>query len=87
MERRKGEDRRQVHVFVSEDRRDGPFERRDDETRRREREREREKIERIRAFKHKDKAPLPARPMITKKRMMVVGIVLLVLVAAVLLMK
>jgi hypothetical protein len=87
MERRKGEDRRQVHVFVSEDRRDGPFERRDDETRRREREREREKIERIRAYKQKEKAPLPARPMITKKRMIVVGMVLLAWVAAVLLMK
>ena len=83
MERRKGEDRRQVHVFVSEDRRDGPFERRDDETR----EREREKIERIRAYKQKDKAPLPTRPMITKKRMIVVGIVLLAWVAAMLLVK
>ena len=87
MERRKAEDRRQVHVFVSEDRRDGPFERRDDETRRREREREREKIERIRAYKQKDKAPLPTRPMITKKRMIVVGIVLLAWVAAMLLVK
>ena len=85
MERRKAKDRRQVHVFVSEDRRDGPFDRRDDETRRRERERERAKIEKIRAYKQKDKAP--ARPMVTKKRMMVVGIVLLVWVAAVWLMK
>lgn len=82
MERRKAEDRRQVHVFVSDDRRDGPHERRDDEARRLERERERKKIERIRAFKEKDNAPLPAAPMITRKRLMVVGVVVLVLLAA-----
>ena len=87
MERRKAKDRRQVHMFVSKDRRDGPFDRRDDETRRREVEREREKIERIRAYKQKNKAPLPARPMITKKRMIVVGIVLLAWVTAMLLVK
>ena len=67
MERRKTEDRRQVHMFVSDDRRDGPYERRDDETRRRERERERQKIESIRSFKEKDNVPLPATPMITQK--------------------
>ncbi|WP_372679320.1 hypothetical protein [Desulfosarcina sp.] len=82
MERRKADDRRQVHVFVSDDRRDGPYERRDDDARRRERERERKKIERIRSFKEKDKAPSPATPMITKKRLMVVGGVVLVLLAA-----
>jgi hypothetical protein len=82
MERRKADDRRQVHVFVSDDRRDGPYERRDDDARRRERERERKKIERIRAFKEKDNAPPPARPMITQKRLMVVGVVGLVMVVA-----
>ena len=87
MQRRKAEARRQVHMFVSDDRRDGPYERRDDEARRRERERERKKIERIRAFKEKDKVPLSAAPMITGKRLMVVGIVLLVLAAATLLIK
>ena len=83
MERRKTEDRRQVHVFVSDDRRDGPYERRDDEARRLEREREREKIKRIRAFKEKDKAPPSVAPMITKKRLVYIGLALLVIAVAV----
>ncbi len=82
MERRKTDKRRKVHMFVSDDRRDGPYERRDDETRRREREREREKIERIRSFKEKDNVPSPATPMITKKRLIYVGMVVLVLLVA-----
>ena len=82
MERRQAEARRQVHVFVSKDRRDGPYERREGEARRRERERERKKIESIRAFKEKDKAPAPAAPMITQKRLIYVGMVVLVLVVA-----
>jgi hypothetical protein len=87
MERRKAEDRRQVHVFVSDDRREGPYERRDDEARRRERERERKKIERIRAFKEKDNVPPPAAPMITQKRLVYLALVLLVFVVAVFLIK
>ena len=87
MERRKTEDRRQVHVFVSDDRRDGPYERRDDEARRRERERERKKIERIRAFKKKDNVPPPATPIITQKRLIYLVLVLLVFVVAVFLIK
>lgn len=87
MERRKTDGRRQVHMFVSDDRRDGPYERRDDGTRRREREREREKIERIRVFREKDNAPLPATPMITPKRLVYIGLALLVFVVAVLLIK
>lgn len=87
MERRKSEDRRQVHVFVSDDRRDGPHERRDDEARRRERERERKKIERIRAFKEQDNAPLPATPIITRKRLVYIGLALLVFVVAVMLLQ
>ena len=83
MERRKAEARRQVHMFVSDDRRDGPYERRDDEARRWERERERKKIERIRAFKEKDNVPLSATPMITKKRLVYIGLALLVVVVAV----
>ena len=51
MERRKTEDRRQFHVFVADDQREGPYERRDDDARRWEREQEKAKIERIRAFK------------------------------------
>ena len=87
MERRKTDDRRQVHIFVSDDRRDGPYERRDDETRRREREREREKIIRIRSFKEKDNLPLPATPMITKKRLVYIGLALLVVAVAVMLLQ
>jgi len=87
MERRKAENRRQVHVFVSDDRRDGPYERRDDETRRREREQERKKIERIRAFKEQDNAPLSATPMMTKKRWVYIGLALLVFVVAVMLLQ
>ena len=87
MERRKTDDRRQVHMFVSDDRRDGPYERRDDETRRREREREREKIERIRSFKEKDNVPPPATPIITPKRLVYIGLALLVFVVAVMLLQ
>jgi hypothetical protein len=87
MERRKAEARRQVHVFVSDDRRDGPYERRDDEARRGERERERKKIEKIRAFKEKDKAPPPAAPMITKMRLIYIGLALLVVVVTVMLLQ
>ncbi len=85
MERRKTDKRRQVHMFVSDDRRDGPYERRDDEARRREREREREKIDKIRAFREKDNVPLSATPMITKNRLVYIGLALLVVVAVMLL--
>ena len=87
MERRKTDNRRQVHMFVADDRRDGPFERRDDETRRREREREREKIDRIRAIKEKNNVPPPATPMITKKRLVYIGLALLVVVVALMLLQ
>ena len=87
MERRKAEDRRQVHVFVSDDRRDGPYERRDDEARRREREREKKKIERIRAFKAKDNAPAQATPMMTKKRLIYIGLALLVIAVVIMLLQ
>lgn len=76
-----------AHVFVADDRREGPHERRADEARRRERERERKKIERIRAFKQQDNVPSPAAPMLTKKRLIYLACVLLILVVAVLLIK
>ncbi|MBC2711960.1 MAG: hypothetical protein HGJ94_13515 [Desulfosarcina sp.] len=87
MERRETEDRRQVHMFVAQERRDGPYERRGDATRRRERKQEREKIERIRAFKEKKKASLPVTPVMTKKRWVYLGLALLVIVVAVFLIK
>jgi hypothetical protein len=83
MERRTTETRRQDHVFVADERRQGPHDRRGDEARRRERERERKKIESIRAFKEKDKSPSPSAPMITNKRLMYLGVILLVLVVGV----
>ena len=83
MERRKTEDRRQVHAFVADDRREGPYERRDDDARRWEREQERAKIERIRAFKEKDKSSPSASPMITTKRLVYIGLALLVIAVAV----
>lgn len=81
MERRKIADRRQKHIFVSEDRRSGPFDRRDKNHRRLEIEEEREKIERIRAFKAKDRAASSASPpLFTKKRLTWMGLALLALV-------
>lgn len=83
MERRKTTDRRQEHIFVSEDRRSGPFDRRDTGHRRRDIEEEREKIERIRAFKAKDRAASSSSsspPLFTKKRLVWMGLGLLGLV-------
>jgi hypothetical protein len=82
MERRKTENRRQVHLYVADDRRSGPFDRRGDDVRRRERMQEREKIERIRAFKDRDRSSPSDTPTMTKKRLVVAGLVLLVIVAA-----
>jgi len=81
MERRKAADRRQKHIFVSEDRRSGPFDRREKNHRRQEIEEEREKIERIRAFKAKDRAASSASPpLFTKKRLVWMGLAILGLV-------
>ena len=78
MERRKITDRRQEHIFVSEDRRSGPFDRRDKGHRLREIEEERQKIERIRAFKAKDRAASSASPpLFTTKRLVWMGLALL----------
>ena len=82
MERRRAENRRQVHLYVADDRRSGPFDRRGDDIRRRERMQEREKIERIRAFKDRDKSSPSDTPTTTKKQLVVAGLVLLVIVAA-----
>ncbi len=82
MERRATADRRLVHVFVSDERRNGPYERRGADIRHLERERERKKIERIRAFKEKGQPSPPATPVITKKRLIYVGLALLIIVVA-----
>ncbi len=81
MERRQIANRRQEHLFVSNDRRTGPYDRRKPRSRRAEIEAEREKIARIQAYKAKDKAVDATQPLFTTKRLVVVGITLLVLIA------
>ena len=81
MEKRRSPDRRQEHMFVSKDRRVGPFDRRDSTDRREEILSEREKIERIRAFKAKDQAVSSQAPLFTKKRLILLGAALLLLIA------
>lgn len=87
MERRTTATRRQEHLFVADDRRAGPYDRRGDDARRLERMREREKIERIRAFKSRDKAAPPDTMTITKKQLVYVGLFLVVIVVAVVLLR
>jgi len=68
-------------MFVSEDRRSGPFDRRDKNHRLRDIEEEREKIERIRAFKARDRAASSASPpLFTKKRLTWMSLAILALV-------
>ena len=81
MEKRKMDDRRQEHLFVSNDRRTGPYDRRSPALGREEIQAEREKIERIRAFKAKDRASSADQPLFTPKRLIFLGLALLVLVA------
>lgn len=87
MEKRKAEQRRQIHMFVADDRRNGPYERRDDDARRRERAHQLEKIERIRSFKDEDQTSPPVTPMITTKRVVYFGMALLAILVAVFLIK
>lgn len=87
MERRNTETRRQDHVFVADERREGPYDRRGDDARRRESVREKEKIERIRAFKAKDKASPPDTPLITRKRLVYVGLAVLVFAVVLILLQ
>jgi len=81
MEKRKMVDRRQAHLFVSDDRRTGPYDRRSPALGREEIEAEREKIERIRAFKTKDRTAPADQPLFTPKRLVFLGLALLMLVA------
>jgi hypothetical protein len=83
MERRKIPDRRKVHMFVFEEQRTGPHDRRGAENRRLERAREMEKIKRIQAFKEQDRASAtPAEPILTKKQLAYIGLALLLLAIA-----
>lgn len=87
MERRKNEERRQVHVFVSNERRVGPYDRRGTESRRIERERERKKIESLRAYREKSNVPLAAAPMITRNRLLYLALALLVILVTLFLIR
>lgn len=88
MERRQTAERRQVHLFVAEDRRKGPYDRRKANLRLVDLEKERAKIERIRAFREKDKNKHePAKaPLLSTKRLIYVGLVLVIVLAALFLM-
>ena len=79
MEKRKSTDRRKAHLFVSNDRRTGPFDRRSSKSRHEEIESEKEKIARIRAYKAKDKAASSAPSLFTPKRLVFLGVALLIL--------
>lgn len=82
MERRKEPDRRQTHMFVSNERRTGPFDRRGADMRRLEREEEIRKIEKLRAYRQKDSTPPPAAPLLTRKRLVYIGIALVLILFA-----
>ena len=86
MERRETADRRQDHLYVANERRSGPHDRRNASTRQREREAERAKIEKIRAFKQKDQSASRGKPLFTTQRLLILGGILLVILIALLLM-
>lgn len=84
MERRKIPDRRKVHLFISEERRTGPFDRRNADVRRRERAEELKKIQDIRRFRERDPvSPTPAGADYPgRKKLVAVGVALLLLAIA-----
>jgi hypothetical protein len=83
MERRQTAERRQVHLFVAEDRRRGPHDRRKANLRLVDLEKERAKIERIRALKEKDKTKHEStnRPLFPTNRLIYLGLVLVIVLA------
>jgi hypothetical protein len=87
MERRQTAERRQVHLFVAEDRREGPHDRRKAHLKLVDLEQERAKIERIRAFKAKDKNKTESTksPLFSTNRLIYLGVVLVIVLAALLL--
>ncbi|HSO17927.1 MAG TPA: hypothetical protein VLT88_00630 [Desulfosarcina sp.] len=87
MERRTTDDRRQDHLYVADERRAGPYDRRNADARLQQREAERAKIERIRSFKQKDRNAAHATPLLTKKRLLILTGVLLAAVGMLLLIR
>ena len=80
MERRKIADRRKLHMFFSDERRIGPFDRRNADVRRRERAKEMEKINKIGQFKKDETPPVPtASPRLTTKQLVALGLALFLL--------
>lgn len=84
MERRKTPDRRKIHTFFSDERRTGPFDRRNADARHRERVEEMKKIKEIRDYKEKDASHVipVAIPPSRRKQLVAVGLVLLLLAIA-----
>ena len=81
MEKRQSVDRRQEHLFVSDDRRSGPYDRRRPPSRREEIEAEKEKIARIQAFKAMKTTADTSQPLFTPKRLALLGLALVLLLA------
>lgn len=84
MERRKISDRRKMHSFFSDERRTGPFDRRNADARHRERAEEMKKIQEIRGYKEKGAShPTPAATLSSRhKQLVAVGLVLLLVAIA-----
>ncbi|WP_155323849.1 hypothetical protein [Desulfosarcina ovata] len=79
MERRIGIDRRQVHMFVANERRIGPYDRRGADTRRQERAQQIKKIDTIRSYKEKTRSASGVSPAFSSRRMVYVGVILLII--------
>lgn len=84
MERRQNPDRRKIHTFFSDERRTGPFDRRNADARLRERVEEMEKIKEIRSYKEKaaGQASPVTKPPSRRKQLVAAGLVLLLLAIA-----
>ena len=67
-------------MFVSNERRTGPFDRRGAAMRHREREMEIRKIKQLRRYKEKDRATPSAEPLLTRKRLTLLGLALVLIV-------
>ncbi|BBO90148.1 hypothetical protein [Desulfosarcina ovata] len=84
MERRIGIDRRQVHMFFANERRTGPHDRRGADARRQERARQIKKIDTIRSYKEKTRNASGVSPVSSSRRMVYVGVALLIILVIVL---
>jgi hypothetical protein len=67
-------------MFVSNERRTGPFDRRGADMRHRERQMELRKIKQLRRYKERDRATPSAEPLLNKKRLTLLGLALVLIV-------